>query len=162
MNYFLRYIFAALFLGLFVNVAWCDDFSVVKINHYSVHLPSGYVMQDITPQMADFELIEVVNKENPGDKMNLYFGNHPHFPGFDWKEAPSESEGVGVKKTIYNYRQSDGALEGMLVFSGLSYRGSAHSPYSRIHYFAKAVNGEARDRFLTIIASIEVDEPNLK
>ena len=162
MNYFFGYLFVALFSWLFMRGAWCDDFSVVRTTHYSIHLPSGYILQDVTLQMADFELFEVVNKENPSDKMNLYIGNHPHFPGYDWKESSSESTGENVKKTFYNYRQSDGALEGMLVFSGLSYRGSAHSPYSRIHYFAKTVNGEASDRFLKIIASIEVVEPDLK
>ena len=158
---FLKYFFVALFSGVFMNGARCDDFSVAEINHYSIHVPSSYVLRDITPQMADFELFEVVNKEDRSDKLSIYFGSHPQFPGYDWKEPPSESAGAGVRKTFYNYRESDGSLEGMLVFSGLSYRHSAHSPYSRIHYFAKAANSEASERFLKIIASIEIANPNL-
>jgi hypothetical protein len=161
MNYFFKNLVVALFFGVFMNGAWCDDFSVVEINHYSIHVPSGYVLRDITPQMADFELFEIVNKDDRSDKLSLYFGNFPQFPSYDWKESPTESAGAGVKKTFYNYRKSDGSLEGVLVFSGLSYRHSAYSPYSRIHYFATAVSSEASDRFLKIIASIEVVKPNL-
>jgi hypothetical protein len=144
-----------------MKTAWCADFSIAKINHYSIHVPTGYVLRDVTPQMADFDLFEITNQEDHSDKLSIYFGNHPHFPVYDWKDPPSESTDAAVRKTVYNYRASDGSLEGMLVFSGLSYRHSAQSPYSRIHYFAKATNSEASERFLKIIASIEVANPNL-
>jgi hypothetical protein len=88
---------------IFMNGARGGDFRAEKINHYAIHLPSGYVLLDVAPQMADFGLFEVVNKENRSDKMVLYFGNHPHFPGYDWKEPPSESVGAEVKKTFYSY-----------------------------------------------------------
>ena len=161
MNYFLRSLFFVLISGVFMNVAWCDDFSVKKVNHYAINLPSGYELLDITPGMADFELFEIVNKENRSDKMRLYFGNQPDFPSYDWAESPLKSMGEGVKKTFYDYRESDGALEGVLVFSSLSYRGSNQSPYSKIHYFAKAINCEAGARFLRVISSIKVVRPAL-
>lgn len=161
MNNFFRYLLFVLISGAIMGAARCEEFSMEEINHYSIQLLSDYVLVDVTPKMADFELVEVVNKEHPDDKLSIYFGNAPHFPAYDWKESPSESEGEGMRKTTYNYRQRDGAMEGMLVFSGLSYRGSKHSPYSRIHYFANAVNKETSDRFLKVIESIRVVRPNI-
>jgi hypothetical protein len=144
-----------------MNMAFGKGLSEKKINHYSLQIPHDYRMRDITPPMMDFELYEVHKVGNPKVKFDIYFGNNPSFPKFKWKEESLNSTKDNCSTKVFKYRKSDGAIEGLLSYSGLSYKGSNQSPYTTIHYFASGLSEKEADVLLGIISSIKVVKPNL-
>jgi hypothetical protein len=58
--------------------------------------------------------------------------------------------------------QRPGALEGLIEFSGLTYKESSRgSPFTFIHYWCEALDEGARRDMLGMIASITVARPHL-
>ena len=154
-------IFLLMLGGGQMNQVFGKEASEKKVNHYSFKLPVGYISKDITPPMMDFELIEIHKAKSHKTKLVLYFGNNPSFPKFKWDTSPMEEKDGNRTRRSFGYRESDGAMEGVLIFTGLSYRGSNQSPYTQIHYFASGVDKNSAGELSGIIASLKVVEPNL-
>src|SRR4051812_8133424 len=55
-----------------------------RVGHYAIYIPAGYVLDDVTPQMADFELLEIRKTGVFNERIGIYFGNAPNFPKYDW------------------------------------------------------------------------------
>jgi hypothetical protein len=130
------------------------------IAHYSFNLPSGYVLRDISPERTDFNLYEIYRKTNSKVNIRLYFGSAPWFPTYKWDTLPVEEvNGICTKKT-FAYREGDGSMEGVLIFTGLSYFGRDQSPYTQIYYYATGVDRRTAESFVRMISSIKVVKPN--
>lgn len=128
----------------------------IVINHYRIKLLPGYALRDVTPPMADFELKEIYKAKDRGKKVTVYFGNAPSFPTYNWGNSlPSVEQSKGTKKW-FDYEAGHGALEGLSVFHGLSYRGSSQSPYTQVHYFGEGLDEETAAQLKEIVSSIKV------
>jgi hypothetical protein len=92
----------------------------------------------------------------------LYFGNAPDFPTFKWKTLPYEEKVGNLTKRTFKYRESDGSIEGVLIFTGLSYGSSTQSPYTQVHYFAEGIDKKTAETVIEIISSLRVVEPHLE
>lgn len=131
------------------------------VNHFSIDIPHGYIVKDVTPAMADFQLIEIRLAGRKGHKVSMYFGNAPSSPMYDWIDVTPETELNKSPLNWHRYRERDGSLEGVRSFTGLSYRGTSQSPYTKIHYFGKGINRRTAKQFEAMVASIKVVRPNL-
>jgi len=131
-----------------------------SINHYDVDVPAGFVITDRSPRRADFDLYEVSGGSS-GAKLQLYFGNHPRFPTYKWAGAPRAESQDGRSAKEYPYSPAEKRMEGVLTFSGLSYKATPHSPYTQIHYFATDVDPSTARIFADIVRSIRVARAHL-
>jgi len=52
-------------------------------------------------------------------------------------------------------------MEGALTFSGLSYKATTQSPYTRVHYFAADLDPTTAQVFADIVRSIRVARAHL-
>jgi hypothetical protein len=130
------------------------------MNHYDLDLPAGYAVKDITPPLADFELYEI-SGSRAGARLGLYFGNHPQFPKYEWAGPPRSESKKGRTSQQYPYSSKERRMEGRIMFDGLSYKTTAHSPYTYAHYFATDVNADEARIFEEIVRSIRVARPHL-
>ncbi|MFL6710078.1 MAG: hypothetical protein ACJ8HI_17900 [Massilia sp.] len=131
------------------------------ITHYCIKLPAGYSLKNITPPAADFELLELYRSKDRNEKLTVYFGNAPSFPVYDWGNSSPMQKRHEVARTWLEYDGKNGAIEGVLNFSGLSYRGSSQSPYSQVHYFGRGLDAESGAQLKAIIVLITVFKPIL-
>ena len=68
----------------------------------------------------------------------------------------------GVKLNVPAYMiEGRVRMEGVLTFSGLSYKATPHSPYTQIHYFATDVDPSTARIFADIVRSIRVARAHL-
>jgi len=130
-----------------------------SINHYDVDLPTDFAIEDRSPRRADFDLYEITAGRS-GAKLVLYVGNHPSFPKFKWAGAPVSESRDGRSAKEYRYSPAEKRMEGVLTFSGLSYK-ATESPYTHVHYFAADVDPSAARLFEDIIRSIRVARAHL-
>jgi hypothetical protein len=131
-----------------------------SIEHYSIEVPAGYEAKDVSPPMMDFEVYRVARQHSNGVACGLYLGNAPGFPKLRWSsKKPVETKGDG---RITKAFERPGALEGLIEFSGLTYKDSKiGSPFTFIHYWCdKLDEGSGRD-MLKMIASIKVARAHL-
>lgn len=131
------------------------------VNHFSIDIPHGYIVKDVTPAMADFQLIEIRLPGRKGNKMSVYFGNAPSSPQYDWVDVIPETDLDKSPLNWHRYRERDGSLEGLRSFTGLTYGGTPQSPYTQIHYFGKGINRRTAKQFEDMVTSIKVVRPNL-
>lgn len=134
--------------------------SVTVVKHYEIRVPKGYLLKNVKPQLADFDQIQISSMADASQKFDIYIGNHPSFPMFAWGTHLPGSSSTLVE-TSYPYRESDGAFEGLLIFSNISYNGH-ESPFSRIHYFGSGLRKESAAEFERIVASIKIVKPDLE
>jgi hypothetical protein len=110
--------------------------------------------------MIDFEVYRVARPHSTAGGCGVYFGNSPRFPDLHWvSKKPVETKGEGRTTKAF---QRPGAIEGLMEFSGLSYRNSkSGSPFTFIHYWCDQLDeGGGRD-MLRMIASIKVVKAHL-
>lgn len=162
MIFFTRFfgIFLIIWISINMPLAANDKFKLVKVNHYSVEIPAGFELKDITPNMVDFQLMEIHKTGKKKPNIIVYFGNSPSFPKYDWPALNKERD---LENTAdwQSYREDDGAFEGVSTFHGLSYRGSSESPYTKIHYFGIGINKDSIVQFKKIISSMKVSQSKL-
>jgi hypothetical protein len=132
----------------------------ITVAHYSIEIPLGYEARDVSPPMMDFDLYSVTRQGSKRAACTLYFGNHPQFPKLRWwgrKPVETKSD----RRTTKAFQRSD-AIEGVVEFSGLTYKSSGHSPWTLIHYFCDGLDeAEIRD-MLGMIGSIKVVQPHVE
>jgi hypothetical protein len=131
----------------------------ISIAHYSIEIPAGYEVKDVSPPMTDFELYRVTRHGREKLGCGLYFGFAPKFPQLQWSGQPEQTK--GDKRSTRAFQRS-GAIEGLIEFSGLTYKNSRiGSPFRMIHYACDRLDeGAARD-MLKMIASIKVTRAQL-
>lgn len=135
-----------------------DTITVVK--HYEIRVPKGYILKNVKPPLADFDQVQISSAADASQKFDIYIGNHPSFPIFTWGADLPGSGSVLVEK-LYSYRESDGAFEGLLIYTNISYNGY-ESPFSRLHYFGKGVRRASAAEFQKIVSSIKIVRPDLE
>lgn len=150
---------ASLILAALPLAEGAEDYTNRQVAHFLLQIPSSYIVKDLTPQFADFELFEICEQKRETACLKLYFGNFPNFPLLRWNSAPSV-EGASDRQD-YPFRTDDGAIEGLLSYRGLTYKNHNGTPYSQIHYFSKGLSKEQAARFLEIANSVKVTRPNL-
>jgi len=132
------------------------------IAHYSLVVPDGYTMKDVSPPRMDFSIFEIKNNKVNAHSLKLYLGNSPNFPAYTW----NVNEKKGVRgDCVYEYYPYDHLaerLEGLMYFKNLTYRQNSSTPFSRIHYFTDGkVSPEEARVFEKIIDSIKVVKRDL-
>ena len=128
-------------------------------NHYSIEIPAGYVVKDVSPPMMDFDLYQLVDGRGKA-RCGLYFGNAPQFPFYKWgSKSPVESREAGRMKKAF---QSSTRMEGVLEFSGLTYKTTPYTPFSMIHYFADGLSADDIKAFSAMVNSIHVTKKHLE
>jgi hypothetical protein len=128
-------------------------------NHYAIKIPAGYVVKDVSPPMMDFDLYQLVDGKGTV-KCGLYFGNAPRFPIYGWgSKSPVDSGDASRMKKAY---QSSTRMEGVIEFSGLTYKGLPATPFSKIHYFADRLSADDVKALSAMVDSIRVVEKDLK
>ena len=123
------------------------------IAHFALDVPSGFELVDVSPRMADFALYELVDREKNRAICRIYVGNSPAFPSLQWSGSPKVLRQPRRKKREF---RATNRIEGRITFSGLSYKGSAGTPFSTIHYFADALSETNLQSIDQLIESIAV------
>jgi hypothetical protein len=132
---------------------------VQTFNHYAIEIPAGYVVKDVSQPMMDFDLYQLVDGKGKA-KCGLYFGNFPQFPTYKWGTTPPvETRDASRTKKAY---QSSTRMEGVLQFSGLSYKMLPNTPFSLIHYFADGLSAEELKAMSAMVDSIHVVQKHLE
>jgi hypothetical protein len=132
--------------------------TVRTFNHYAIEIPAGYVVKDVSPPRMDFEIYNLVDGKGKV-KCGLYFGNAPQFPMFKWEsQSPTESKDANRTKKAY---RSATRMEGLLEFSGLTYKGIPATPFSIIHYFADGLSAADAKAVSAMVESIRVVQKHL-
>jgi hypothetical protein len=131
----------------------------VVIEHYSVDVPAGYSIAEVGPK-EDFDLYLIISVRSPRKRLGLYIGNHPSFPAYKWGRRAREETKTDVSLEEFEY---DGQkMEGLMTFSGLTYKTQSHSPFPRVHYFTNDADAADAKRFAEIVRSIRVTKPHLE
>jgi hypothetical protein len=132
----------------------------ITVTHYSIEIPLGYEARDVSPPMMDFDLYSITRRGSKRVACTLYFGNHPQFPKLRWpSQKPVETK--SDKRTTKAFQRSD-AIEGLIEFSGLTYKSSGHTPWTLIHYFCDGLDELAVRHMVGMISSIKVVQPHVE
>jgi hypothetical protein len=131
----------------------------ISIAHYSIEIPVRYEAKDVSPPMMDFQLYRVTRQGSKSVGCVLYLGFAPRFPQLHWSGKPVETK--GDERTTKAF-QRPGALEGLIEFSGLTYKNErSASPFRIIHYACDKLDESAAKDMLRMIASIRVTRAHL-
>jgi hypothetical protein len=149
---------ASLVLATLATVTPLPNPTAISVEHFSIEIPPGYEAGEASPPMMDFDLYRVTRRGSKAVACVLYFGNAPNFPQLHWSEKPIETKG---DQRITKAHQRRGAIEGLLKFSGLSYKSQTGSPFTFIHYAGEKLDDVAIKDMLKMIASIKVVRPHL-
>ena len=128
------------------------------VGHYSIEIPPGYEARKVSPPMMDFDVYRVMRQGSKGSGCGLYFGNHPSFPKLHWSQEAVETNSDNRTTTAF---QRPGAIEGLIKFSGVSYKASRVSPWQLIHYFCDELDDVGMKTMPAMIASIKVVQPHV-
>jgi hypothetical protein len=132
---------------------------VQTFNHYAIEIPAGYVVKDVSPPMTDFDLYQLIDGKGKV-KCGLYFGNAPKFPTYKWgSKLPVETRDASRAKKAF---QSSTRMEGVLKFSGLTYKTTPDTPFSMIHFFADGLSTDEIKAFSAMVDSIHVVQKHLE
>ena len=132
---------------------------VQVVEHYAIEVPAGYVLKDVSPKLMDFDLYALADQRTGTVKCTLYVGNHPAFPKFRWRGKPIESGRNG--ETRKEFRSSD-RVEGVMNFSGVTYKNTPGSPFETIHYFADHLNAHEMQVLTALLDSIHIARAHLE
>jgi hypothetical protein len=133
--------------------------AVQVVEHYAIEVPADYTLKDVSPKIMDFDLYALAEKRTGIVKCTLYVGNAPAFPKLRWSGKPTEStQNLGTKK---EYRSSD-RIEGLMTFQGLTYKDSAGSPFTSLHYFADHLSAADLKVVAAMVGSISIAKKDLK
>ena len=129
----------------------------ITVEHYLIEIPANYEVENLQPR-SDFDLYRVRHKRWWGGHCILYFGNFPSFPQLRW--ASHERVAARVEDRTTTAFQRPGAIEGLIEFSGLSYKDSkASSPFRFIHYLCDGLDEVEMKDLLGMVSSIKVVRP---
>src|SRR5690242_8511645 len=95
------------------------------VAHYSFDVPSGYRLK-IASRCEDFDLYALTRRDDKKTLCTLYLGNAPRFPIRKWEGKPVETTERG--RTRRSFRSSN-AIEGVITFSGLTYKDTPFTPF---------------------------------
>lgn len=158
-----RFGLLAVALGVYLGSIVACAPHLYRINHYVFVVPPGYEVQDVSPEMMDYQILNIRNTADPIAVFRIYFGNHPRFPIFEWDVPPVEkSLGKDCTMRMFEYRERDGAIEGVLHFTGLSYKDLSISPYTCVHFFAQGIDKASAEQLMTVVSGLRVAEPHLE
>jgi len=131
----------------------------IAVAHYLIEIPANYEAKNMSP-MSDFDLYRVRHKRWWGADCILYFGNFPSFPKLPWgSHQVVQARSDDRTTTAF---QRPGAIEGLIKFSGLSYKDSkAGSPWMSIHYLCDGLDEVEMKDLLGMISSITVVRPHV-
>ncbi len=132
---------------------------VQVIEHYAIAVPAGYVLKDVSPKLMDFDLYALADQRTGSVKCTLYVGNHPAFPKFRWSGRPTESGRSGG--TRKEFRSPD-RVEGLMNFSGVTYKNTPGSPFETIHYFADHLSAHEMKVVTAVLDTIRIAKPHLE
>jgi len=124
-----------------------------EIEHFSIEVPPGFELDDMSPEMADFEIYDLVDRAKQKLLCRLYFGNYPRFPMYSWSGTAKFS--TAPRREQKEFRSAD-RIEGTITFSGLRFKGFPVTPWSIIHYFADDLSESDLQLIERMIQSIEV------
>lgn len=130
----------------------------ITLEHYSIEIPAGYELEDVSP-MGDFDLYQVTRRGSKSVVCGLYIGNFPSFPKLDWGSQRSVRT-MGDNRTTVALQRPD-AMEGVIRFSGLTYKGSTGTPWQAIHYMCDRLDEVGAKEMAAMIASIKVVRPDV-
>jgi len=132
----------------------------ITVAHFAIEIPRGYQARDVSPPMMDFDLYRVERQGSTEGGCSLYFGNAPDFPQLRWSQNARKMKADGRSTTAFERR---GAVEGVIKFSGLTYKQStAGSPWTSIHYLCDGLDELGMKDALGMIASIKVVQPHVE
>jgi len=133
------------------------------IASYSITIPDGYVLRDISPPMMDFYLFKVYKKSSKTGCLKIYFGNNPGFPTMAWKDKGKEGQEGGRTFSSHPFDPKTGRMEGLIQHKNLKDSEGAPSPFSRVHYFSDGkISQNDAMVYDQIIGSIRVTDPSWK
>lgn len=138
------------------------EFRKELIAHFSLDVPNEYILMDVSPQMADFYMLQVSKDGDPAKALKIFIGNCPSFPVFKWQVEPKEKKMKGGKSTCFSYDSRSGLMEGLLKFKGLTDEIGIPSAFTCIHFFAGPIDPESAAKYEAIVESIKVSKPSLK
>ena len=98
---------------------------------------------------------------HPGSKeggCGLCFGNAPGFPKLHWSQEAVETTSDNRTTTAFQGRD---AIEGLIKFSGLSYKNSVGSPWTLIHDFCDDLDEVGMKNMSAMIQLIKVVRPHV-
>jgi hypothetical protein len=132
---------------------------MVQVAHYSIEVPAGYRLTEASTERADFDLYALTSRDGKITICTLYFGNAPRFPVRKWGGKPVETkERDRVAKTF----RSANTLEGVITFSGLTYKDTSSTPFGTIHYFSGALDPAEMKVVQRLVDSIQVTQPHIE
>jgi len=126
--------------------------------HFSIELPKGYSLVDISPKMMDFNIYAVHNSKKVIIG-RLYVGNHAS-TRLTPTNKRSLSKTVTVAMAEYSIKSLDYEL--LLEFDGLKYKGEPNSPWSSIQLFNVTTNPSVRNLLISSVKSVSVVRPNIE
>jgi hypothetical protein len=130
----------------------------ITMAHYSIEIPAGYEARHV-PVRADFDLSQVGRRGSSKVSCGFYLGNFSQFPQGHWgRRKPLETRGENRTTTTF---QCPGTLEGLITFSGLSYKKSGDSPWTTVHYFCDDLDESGMKDMLGMVDSIKVVRPHV-
>ena len=134
---------------------------VKNITHYSIAIPSGYDIKDVSPPMMDFYVFQVAKASDPKISCRLYIGNAPDFPTYSWHGKSHDSTDGNRISKVHPFDEKTGKMEGMFRFSGLTSENGSQTPFSCIHYFAEGIQPVDAAAFSAMVKTIKVVKPRL-